>query len=130
LVGVMLQHTELSEREVRQLRSALQEMGMNAIEWGNRNDTTKLVKITCHVGSEEISVHVEDEGEGFDPRNLPHAASPDADDPTRHMAVREILGLREGGFGILITRGLVDEVIYNETGNRVTLTKRIGNHTG
>ena len=37
--------------------------------------------------------------------------------------VRETLGLREGGFGILISRGLVDELQYNDTGNEVRLVK-------
>jgi anti-sigma regulatory factor (Ser/Thr protein kinase) len=40
------------------------------------------------------------------------------------MGVREKLGLREGGFGLLITDGMVDEMRYNEAGNEVTLIKR------
>ncbi len=39
------------------------------------------------------------------------------------MMVRDTLGLREGGYGILIARGLVDELQYNETGNQVRLVK-------
>ena len=39
------------------------------------------------------------------------------------MMVREVLGLREGGFGILMARGLVDDLQYNETGNEVRLVK-------
>ena len=35
----------------------------------------------------------------------------------------ETLGLREGGFGILMSRGLVDELSYNEKGNEVRLVK-------
>jgi len=35
------------------------------------------------------------------------------------------LGLRPGGFGILLTRQLVDELIYNETGNEVLLIKYV-----
>jgi hypothetical protein len=52
---------------------------------------------------------------------MPHAAS--ADDPIGHMMVREALGMREGGFGILMSRGLVDELAYNEAGNEVRLVK-------
>ena len=59
---------------------------------------------------------------GFRRDTLPHAAS--YDDPLRHMEVRERLGLREGGFGLLISRGMVDEMVFNEAGNEVTLTKR------
>jgi len=39
------------------------------------------------------------------------------------MMVRETLGLREGGFGILMSKGLVDDLQYNETGNEVRLIK-------
>ena len=37
--------------------------------------------------------------------------------------VRERLGLRPGGFGIFVTRQMVDELIYNEAGNEVLLIK-------
>jgi anti-sigma regulatory factor (Ser/Thr protein kinase) len=40
------------------------------------------------------------------------------------MEVRETKGLRPGGFGIFMTRGLVDDLQYNDTGNEVRLTKR------
>ena len=35
----------------------------------------------------------------------------------------EALGLREGGFGIMMSKGLVDEMEYNEAGNEVRLAK-------
>jgi anti-sigma regulatory factor (Ser/Thr protein kinase) len=34
------------------------------------------------------------------------------------------MGLRCGGFGILMTRGLVDDLEYNKEGNEVRLVKR------
>jgi anti-sigma regulatory factor (Ser/Thr protein kinase) len=34
-------------------------------------------------------------------------------------------GLRPGGFGLLITRQVVDEVIHNERGNEVILIKHL-----
>ena len=51
------------------------------------------------------------------------AAGAGSEDPIGHMMVREALGLREGGFGILMSRGLVDELKYNESGNEVRLVK-------
>ena len=53
---------------------------------------------------------------------LPHAAV--AGDPFTHLDVREKLGLRAGGFGLLICQGMVDEMRYNDPGNEVTLIKR------
>lgn len=125
LFGVLLHNTSLTERAVIQLRTALLEMGSNAIEWGNRHDPTKLVKVTTQVLDDSVEIQIADEGGGFDPNNLPHA-SDGGDDPTRHFPVRQMLGLRDGGFGILITKGLVDDIRYNEEGNTVTLIKRLG----
>jgi DNA-binding response OmpR family regulator len=108
--------------QVLQLRQAVMEMGQNAIEWGNRHYSDKLVNIVYRIHPDRVEIVVEDQGEGFDRDRLPHAARPD--DPVAHMDVREKLGLREGGFGLLITGGMVDEMRYNDVGNRVTLIKR------
>ena len=34
-------------------------------------------------------------------------------------------GLRSGGFGMLIVRQIVDEMVYNERGNEVLLIKHL-----
>src|SRR5690349_19044737 len=51
----------------------------------------------------------------------PHSNQPDS--PIGHAEVRSEMGMRPGGFGILLTRQLVDDVIYNEKGNEVLLIK-------
>lgn len=43
--------------------------------------------------------------------------------PVAHIEFREAQGLRPGGFGILIARQLVDELVFNEMGNEVLLIK-------
>jgi DNA-binding response OmpR family regulator len=114
--------TPFTHEQVMQLRQSIMEMGQNAIEWGNRHHSDKLVTITYRIHDDRVEIVVRDQGEGFDPAKLAHAASPD--DPVAHMDVREKLGLREGGFGLLITGGMVDEMRYNDVGNSVTLIKR------
>ena len=104
------------------LQQALMEMGQNAIEWGNQHRSEALVTITYRIHADHVEIIIRDQGPGFDPANLTHAAS--EDDPIAHMDVREKLGLREGGFGLMISRGLVDELRHNEVGNEVTLIKR------
>jgi anti-sigma regulatory factor (Ser/Thr protein kinase) len=37
--------------------------------------------------------------------------------------VREERGLRPGGFGILLAKSLVDELVYNEAHNEVVMVK-------
>ena len=45
------------------------------------------------------------------------------DDPFKHMQMREAQGKRPGGFGILMAKRLVDDLIYNDKGNEVLLVK-------
>jgi DNA-binding response OmpR family regulator len=111
-----------SPEQVTQLRQAVMEMGQNAIEWGNKHNSDQLVDIVYRIYEDRVEITVKDQGEGFDRGNLPHAAC--QDDPVAHMDVREKLGLREGGFGLMITRGMVDELWYNDVGNQVTMIKR------
>lgn len=122
LLSQLLLLTRLDERSANQLCRALLEMGQNAIEWGNRNQVDQLVRITYRLHSDQVSLTIRDQGAGFDTSNVPHAAQ--EGDPISHLNIREVLGLREGGFGLLISRGLVDELRHNETGNEVTLIKR------
>lgn len=118
----LFRETPLSSEQIMQLRQAIMEMGQNAIEWGNRHRVDELVDITYRVFGDRIEIVVRDQGQGFNPKELPHAALPD--DPLAHMDVREKLGLREGGFGLLISRGMLDELRHNAKGNEVTLIKR------
>ena len=112
----------MNEEQVLQLRQAVMEMAHNAIEWGNRNDAGRVVRVTYRLHQDRVEIVVRDEGAGFNPANLPHAARPG--DPITHLDVRDRLGLRAGGFGMMISRGMVDELRYNEVGNEVTLVKR------
>ena len=98
------------------------EMAHNAIEWGNKHQSDRLVKIRYRVYEDHVEIVVRDQGRGFDRQNLPHAAVPD--DPFTHLDVRDKLGLRAGGFGLMICKGMVDELRYNDVGNEVTLIKR------
>lgn len=114
--------TPLSIEQIGQLRQAFLEMGLNAIEWGNRRQPEQLVRVIFQIFADRVEITVRDQGAGFDPADLPHAAT--TDDPLAHLDVRERLGLRVGGFGLLIARGMLDELRHNERGNEVTLIKR------
>ena len=57
-------------------------------------------------------------------RRLPHAAiGQPSDDPIAHMQVREDKVIRPGGFGLLMVRANVDELLYNEKRNEVVFVK-------
>jgi CheY-like chemotaxis protein len=121
LLASLFLFSGLSRDQVRQFIMAVRELGTNAIEWGHQKQVERIVTVTYRIDSEKVTVVIRDTGPGFDPTNLPHAAQPD--DPVSHMMVRELLGLRAGGLGILMARGLVDDLQYNETGNEVRLVK-------
>ena len=121
LLASLFLFSGLTQQQVKQLITAVRELGTNAIEWGHRKQKECILTVDYRIDPEKITITIKDTGPGFDPSNLPHAAQPD--DPIGHMMVRETLGLREGGFGILMSRGLVDEMSYNEKGNEVRLTK-------
>src|SRR5271157_1793010 len=97
------QTTPLSNEQVMQLRQAVMEMAHNAIEWGNKHQSERPVKITYRIHDDHLEIIVRDQGSGFNRGQLPHAALPD--DPFTHLDVREELGLRAGGFGLLICQG-------------------------
>jgi anti-sigma regulatory factor (Ser/Thr protein kinase) len=121
LLGSLFLFSGLSQQQVKQITTAVRELGTNAIEWGHQKQLNRIVTVDYRIDPQKITIIIKDTGPGFDPQNLPHAAS--GEDPVGHMMVRETLGLREGGFGILMSRGLVDELSYNETGNEVRLVK-------
>jgi two-component system, OmpR family, response regulator len=121
LLSSLFLFSGLTQTQAKQLTTAVQELGTNAIEWGHQKKLDMIVNVTYRIDPEKITITIRDNGPGFDPKNLPHAAQPD--DPVGHMMVRETLGIREGGFGILMSRGLVDDLQYNEKGNEVRLVK-------
>jgi CheY-like chemotaxis protein/anti-sigma regulatory factor (Ser/Thr protein kinase) len=105
--------------------TAFRELLINAVEHGGRLDPEK--KVELHFIRTELSIvyHVRDPGQGFSLDNLPHAAISNPDDPFEHMRVREEMGLRSGGFGLLLLKNFADELIYNSKGNEVILIKRL-----
>jgi anti-sigma regulatory factor (Ser/Thr protein kinase) len=122
MLADLFAHTPLTERHIKDLKQAVMEMGGNAIEWGHRKNADLVLRITYRIDPASVTLIIQDQGPGFDPRDIPHAASDE--DPIRHLEIRNELGLREGGFGIMLARGLVDKFSYNERGNQVTMVKR------
>jgi anti-sigma regulatory factor (Ser/Thr protein kinase) len=103
---------------------AFREMLSNAVEHGGRLDPAECVEIRFVRLKRAVICQVKDPGDGFDPTRLRHAAinNPN-DDPLRHAPVREEKGMRAGGFGILLTSKLVDELVYNERHNELMFVK-------
>lgn len=112
-------------REVRHnVGQAFRELLMNAVEWGGRLDPTQRVRIAYLRAGRMLLYRIADPGHGFSFESLDHAAiSNPPDDPMQHSYVREEQGIRPGGFGLLLTRSSVDELLYNEAQNEVVFVK-------
>lgn len=115
---------DLPEPEKSAVGIAMREMLLNAIEHGGNLDPNEYVEIAYVRARHMVTCRITDPGEGFALHDVPHAAIGNpADDPMQHVKVREAQGLRPGGFGVLLTRHMVDELIYGEDGNDVLLVK-------
>ena len=110
------------EREA--VGSAFRELLMNAIEHGGHLDPEQYVEISYIRAKHAVLCRIKDPGPGFSQQELPHSAlSNPPGDPLFHTKQREALGLRPGGFGLLLAQKLVDEVTYNQQGNEALLIK-------
>lgn len=115
---------DLPESVRESVAQAFRELMINAIEWGGQLDPTRTVRITCVRARRLLLYRISDPGEGFDPDQLRHAAiSNPQDAPLQHAFERQRQGLRPGGLGLMMTKSLVDELIYNEARNEVMFIK-------
>jgi CheY-like chemotaxis protein/anti-sigma regulatory factor (Ser/Thr protein kinase) len=121
---LMKLESELPEALRSSIGMAFRELLSNAVEWGGKLDPNRKVRIACVRTPNIIMYRIADPGPGFDPAKLPHAAvGQPADNPMAHIAVRDELGIRAGGFGLMMTKALADELIYNEARNEVIFVK-------
>ena len=106
--------------------AAFREVLLNAMEYGGNFDPSQHVEISFIRARRMVACRVKDPGQGFSLEELRHAAiNNPADDLLSHFAVREAQGLRPGGFGLLLAKKLVDELIYSQRGNEVLLVKYV-----
>jgi len=116
--------TDLSDDLRDTIGLAFRELLLNAVEWGGKLDPNRKVRIAYVRSSRMLLYRVADPGSGFSFNGLAHAAvGHPAEQPIAHVAVRDQLGLRPGGFGIAMTRAIADELLYNEAQNEVIFIK-------
>ncbi len=117
-------HSEVPDAARDDLTVAFREILLNAMEHGAAFDRHKVVELSAVRTQRTLVFYVRDPGHGFSRNQLAHAAVANpAGDPCAHVEHREEMGLRPGGYGILLAQGVVDELIYSEAGNEVLLIK-------
>jgi serine/threonine-protein kinase RsbW len=106
--------TECAEDQRYWLVTALREAAANAIRHGNQQDPEQLVRIDLSVDDRDVSIRIEDEGEGFD-----FDAIPDPTDPENL--------LRPSGRGIFYMRQFMNRVEFDRTPGGGTVVEMVGN---
>ena len=92
------------------IEAALYEVLANAVIHGNHEDPGKHVRVSCRCGTDEVSIIVRDEGQGFDIGEVP--------DPTSSGHIES-----SHGRGIYLMRTLMDEVRFEGGGTVVYMRK-------
>jgi serine/threonine-protein kinase RsbW len=101
-----------------EIELALREALVNAIVHGNQSDPRKRVYVNCRCTTDgEVSITVEDEGNGFE-----HNSVPDPTSPSNR--------LRTHGRGIYLIRMLMDEVHFEQSGSVIHMRKRANAGSG
>ena len=99
-----------SDQDVFGIHMALEEAITNAIKHGNQGDSSKQVHVEFNLAEHRLEVCVTDEGEGFDPEDVP--------DPTAEENLD-----KESGRGLLLMRSFMNFVEFSEQGNSVSMWK-------
>ena len=109
-IEAALQSSHCHDHDLFSIKLALEEALVNAIKHGNQYDRNKKVEIAYQVTAERFIIRITDEGDGFDPADVP--------DPT---AVENLE--RPCGRGLMLMRHYMTEVDYNKSGNSVQMSK-------
>jgi anti-sigma regulatory factor (Ser/Thr protein kinase)/CheY-like chemotaxis protein len=124
LIQFLQEIGDLPETEGNAVATACREILLNAMEYGGKFQPDQWVEISFVRARHMVMCRVKDPGEGFTLDEIEHAAIANPDeDPIRHVTARDAKGLRPGGYGVLLAKKLVDELIYSEKGNEVLLVK-------
>lgn len=94
-----------SDSRVEDVRTAVSEACINAMEHGNRNDTATMVYVAMTMSDDRLAIDVADEGRGGRPQG--EVSAPDL--------AAQIDGLEPlGGMGLFVIQALVDSAGFVE----------------
>jgi serine/threonine-protein kinase RsbW len=102
-----------TEDRIEDLKTAVGEACLNAIEHGNKMDTSTKVGITLTIEESKLQVSVKDQGKGIDQFPIPNIESKiKGEDKPR-------------GWGIFLIKRLVNEVIFEPVPEGGNVTKMV-----
>jgi serine/threonine-protein kinase RsbW len=101
-VNYFCKDVKLPEEKLSDVLLAVTEATTNAIIHANKSNASKLVTIDVEIKNSKLIVKVKDEGEGFDPGEIP--------DPTEPENL-----LKDHGRGVYLMRVYMDDLEYQRT---------------
>ena len=115
-----LKPLSISESVQFDIRLCLEEALINAMKYGNALSKDLLVDLEVEATESEVRLLVQDQGPGFNVKKL--------EDCTKDDNI-----LRNHGRGVYLMHQLMDEIRYNEKGNKLLMVKSLvnsqrGNH--
>ena len=114
IIGLLLDQLEKAcwnNKDTFGIHMAMEEAIMNAIRHGNQCVPEKDVHVQIQICAKKFFAQITDQGDGFDPDDLP--------DPRDEENLE-----KTSGRGVMLIRSFVDEVIYNAVGNSIQLKKK------
>jgi serine/threonine-protein kinase RsbW len=106
----LMEKFEYSMRDVFAMRLSLEEGITNAIRHGNKFASDKNVIIRCDISTEKMRVVIVDEGDGFDPEDVP--------DPTLEEFIE-----RPCGRGLMLMRAYLNLCEYSDGGRCLSMER-------
>ena len=107
-VNYFCKDVNLPDEKLANVFLAVTEATTNAIIHANKCDINKLVTIDAYVENSKLIIKIKDEGEGFEPGNIP--------DPTEPENL-----LKDSGRGIYLMRVYMDDMEYIRTSSGMEL---------
>ena len=98
------------QEDIFSIHLALEEAFLNAVKHGNKMDPQKKVTVEWLVDGEKVDIRLADEGEGFQPEDVP--------DPRCEENL-----YRPEGRGLLLINAYMHLVEYNEQGNGLHMVR-------
>jgi serine/threonine-protein kinase RsbW len=94
------------DKIIKQFKICIFEMLTNALLHGHNGDTSKKVMVFDKISPFAASISVKDEGPGFNFKNIPDPLLPEN-------------RMKDHGRGLFLIRHYLDEVTFNQKGNRI-----------
>ncbi len=115
-VAVHAKTIGLSEKDISEIRLAVDEAYTNIIKHAYKNTPSKPVTIELGFNASQLWISIMDEGEGFK-----------ADEYKAPDILKRIKNKQRGGMGVFLIQKLMDQVQYNRKGqmNEIRMVKNL-----